>query len=71
MEKPVSSMRGFSPGAAAWIILCVFALVVHLMLPLMPWLAKFPGEWVIPLADWINIAMDSFVENSEASYPQH
>ena len=62
IDKPTSSIRGIPVNAAAWFLLCVFALIVHLMLPLMPWLAKFPGEWVIPLAGWINTAMDSFVE---------
>ena len=62
IDKPVFSLDRLSNNKTAWMILCAFVLAVHLLLPLMPWLAKFPGEWVIPLADWINRAMDSFVE---------
>lgn len=60
-DRPVSLTQSFASNATAWLILCVFALLVHLLLPLVPWLAKYPDEWVIPLAGWINAAMDSFV----------
>ena len=27
-----------------------------------PWLVKFPTQWTIPVADWINVAMEWFVD---------
>ena len=61
--EPGQSRAGlFTSGISPWVLLALGALVVHLLIPILPWLQKFPAEWVIPLADWINTAMDKIVD---------
>ena len=62
VDTPTSSTTLFSSNAGAWILLALATLLVHLLLPVFPWLSQFPAEWAIPLADWINAAMDTIVE---------
>ena len=45
-----------------WLLLALIALIIHLFSDAFGWLHKYPAHWVIPLADWINLGMDSFVE---------
>ncbi len=58
----VSSSNYFSSGLSPWLLLAATALLVHFFGSSLGWLHKYPTEWVIPLADWINQAMDTFVE---------
>ncbi len=54
--------NSISANALPWLFLAVAALLVHSFADSLGWLHKFPADWVIPLADWINKAMDTFVE---------
>ncbi|RMF38539.1 MAG: ABC transporter permease subunit [Alphaproteobacteria bacterium] len=51
------------PRAAwPWIALAIFSFACILMRDSLPWLAKYPPGWVIPLADAISAAMAVFVD---------
>ena len=62
-QDQVNSNSGiFAAVYAPWLLLAFAALLIHLFSDAFGWLYKYPAHWVIPLADWINLAMDSFVE---------
>ncbi len=49
-------------GLLPWVAVAVAALVVLLLRKQVSWLAAFPAEATIPVADWINAFMDWFIE---------
>ncbi len=50
--------RGLTP----WIAVLVIAALSLFFRAEYTWLVKFPTNWLIPVADWINIAMDWFID---------
>ena len=48
--------------AWGWLAIAALALICAAHMPSLAWLAKYPAEWAIPVADWINAFTDKFVE---------
>ena len=57
-----SNLNLFSSAYVPWLALAFAAVLIHLFSGSLGWLHKYPAEWIIPLADWINLAMDAMVE---------
>jgi len=49
------------PAALAWLCVLIFAGVVTFAKTSLPWLQIYPASGVIPLADWVNAAIDALV----------
>ena len=64
----MTPFRPFDRALTVW--LAVIAVVVGLFLvrPHAPWITSFPDTWTLPMADWINLAMDWFVETFQGFF---
>lgn len=65
LAAPVPQQRATSqavPGAAwPWLALLVLLAVCLAAQTAMPWLVTWPKDWLLPLADWINVVTDAVV----------
>ncbi len=55
-------MPAEAPAAAArnwplWAGLFLLCLAAAALVPMLPWLAAYPADWTLPIADWINAAL--------------
>lgn len=58
---PLSGWRALPPRALPWLgVLALLALCLVLK-PSAPWLVTWPKDWLLPLADWINVVADIVV----------
>ncbi len=51
--------RSLPPQALPWLGLLALALALPFFMSVLPWLKAWPVDWLLPLADWINAAMDA------------
>lgn len=49
-------------GLAPWIVVLIITALSLFLRADYVWLVKFPSNWLIPVADWINAGMDWFVD---------
>ena len=52
---------GLAPGLTVWCLVGLAAVCIILFRDGLPWTTSYPEQWVIPLAQWANLAMDWFV----------
>ncbi len=60
---PSTSERRLDPDLLPWLAVGAFTVACFLMREAWPWLVTYPVDLVLPLAAWINAAMDWFVES--------
>ncbi|MDJ0955457.1 MAG: ABC transporter permease subunit [Arenicellales bacterium] len=53
---------GLPADAAAWLAVGVIMVVTLALRGQHAWLINYPKEWVIPVADWVNVFMAWFIE---------
>jgi glycine betaine/proline transport system permease protein len=46
------------PAAMVWLSLLVFSLICLLLRGMLPWVISYPKDWVLPVAQWIDMASD-------------
>ena len=55
------SFLGLPKQSVPWLLLLALALIIPFITSAIPWLQTYPSTWILPLADWVNSAMDAFV----------
>ena len=53
----------FSAPAAVWVAAGIVVATCLLLQKEWPWLLKYPQQWVLPFADWINVFVDWLIEH--------
>ncbi len=63
--SPIDDRRGrprrADSGLIVWLVIAAVAAVCFYLRADYKWLIAYPGGWVLPVADWFNVAMDWFV----------
>lgn len=64
MASDITNQSGldvkFPESAWGWLLIILLALICGVFASSVPWLVKYPQNWFVPLADWINIFTDWF-----------
>ena len=58
-----NALGAFDRDLLMWIAVGAVAVVTVLLRGELPWLVRYPAEWVIPFSDWVNAFMNWFVPN--------
>ena len=58
-----SQKRHFPKGFLPWLFLASVAAIITISMQVMPWLAVWPENWIVPLSDLISTASAWFVDN--------
>jgi glycine betaine/proline transport system permease protein len=63
-DRPESPFAGVAGGVdqqlAAWLVFGVIAIGFLALRNELNWALRYPGDWVVPLESWLNVAMDWF-----------